>query len=599
MKRPCHAIVGSRRPAVVAVVLLVLMTVLLGFAALTVDVGAIYGTRADLQRAADAAAMAATIELSNSGLRAEGRAAARLEAQRIVEANPVLGETVTIAPEADVVFGRAAFDSATDTFRFVPTNIFPDSVRVTVRKTSESPNGQLPLFFAPIFGRNYTNVSATATASMVARDISIVADVSGSQDYDSQLRYYRNRDVNTYELWTSLPGGSDDIDSTWGGEVLPADPAQSAGPGWGFFRRLAYGDDVTDPNYDPANDPGMISLPLNQSWNNATLRSYLGDQGYSGAEVDAILTPNGENSGGSSTRRSRWRARVAVALGLARWNSGMAGGLGDVMGVPPSDAGNGDSGVRLDELEWVEQFPGATMADSRQFWMNYIWSQGTSTRSRRFDNRFGLKTVVDRLANDQARYRDMSPDVANMPVQPLYAQKLAINTLVEFFSTLGSADMLALEIYQANALHLIDLTDDHQAVGDRMTALSPAEPGMTGGTNIGEGMRLGIAELTSSRNRVMARRVMIVITDGLANRGGGGMNGRDWALYQAGLANDQDIQVISVTVGQGADQALMAQVAARAGGRHYHADGTFADYTAGLTQIFGEIGLRRTVTLIE
>ena len=48
---------NRRRGAVVAFAL-VMMIVLVGFASLTLDVGAIYNTRADLQNAADAAALA-------------------------------------------------------------------------------------------------------------------------------------------------------------------------------------------------------------------------------------------------------------------------------------------------------------------------------------------------------------------------------------------------------------------------------------------------------------------------------------------------------------------------------------------------------------
>ena len=47
-----------RKRAIAVVVVVVLLPVLLGFAALTVDVGMIYNVRADLQRAADAGAMA-------------------------------------------------------------------------------------------------------------------------------------------------------------------------------------------------------------------------------------------------------------------------------------------------------------------------------------------------------------------------------------------------------------------------------------------------------------------------------------------------------------------------------------------------------------
>ena len=50
--------VQGRRRGVVVVQVAVLLTVLLGFVALTVDVGLMYNTKAELQAAADAAALA-------------------------------------------------------------------------------------------------------------------------------------------------------------------------------------------------------------------------------------------------------------------------------------------------------------------------------------------------------------------------------------------------------------------------------------------------------------------------------------------------------------------------------------------------------------
>ena len=49
---------GSRKRAAVAVQILVASVMLIGFGALVIDVGMMYNTRADLQHAADAAALA-------------------------------------------------------------------------------------------------------------------------------------------------------------------------------------------------------------------------------------------------------------------------------------------------------------------------------------------------------------------------------------------------------------------------------------------------------------------------------------------------------------------------------------------------------------
>ena len=72
---------------------IVLSTVLIGSAALSIDVGMMYMTRAELQNAADAAAMAAASEL---GL--HGGTQAMIEARRVgveyAEMNQVHGEEI-------------------------------------------------------------------------------------------------------------------------------------------------------------------------------------------------------------------------------------------------------------------------------------------------------------------------------------------------------------------------------------------------------------------------------------------------------------------------------------------------------------------------
>lgn len=55
---------GTRRRGLVAVNVLVMLVTLLGFTALTIDTGAMYNTRADLQRTADACALAGAMAVA-------------------------------------------------------------------------------------------------------------------------------------------------------------------------------------------------------------------------------------------------------------------------------------------------------------------------------------------------------------------------------------------------------------------------------------------------------------------------------------------------------------------------------------------------------
>ena len=170
-KRRCLPM--RRRRAVVAVQVAVMMTVLVAFAALTIDVGVMYNARADLQRTADAAALAAASRLADYGY-GDPIELARAEAMRIVAENLVLDRSLTLEPETDVVFGRAYYIPETNNWEFVPTEVMPDAVNVRVRHTEESPNGPAELYFARIFGRESVDITAEATAIMMPRDIAVV-----------------------------------------------------------------------------------------------------------------------------------------------------------------------------------------------------------------------------------------------------------------------------------------------------------------------------------------------------------------------------------------------------------------------------------------
>ncbi len=157
-----------RRRAAVAVQVIVMLPVLVGFAVITVDVGIMYNAKSDMQRTADAAAVAAATDYANA-LADDGEPVANAIAAAIdlVSRNPVLSQTLSLNPGTDVVFGRAYYDDVENEYNFVVGDPGTNAVRVTVRHTADSPNGSLPLYFASIFGRSSTDLSTSAVALFV------------------------------------------------------------------------------------------------------------------------------------------------------------------------------------------------------------------------------------------------------------------------------------------------------------------------------------------------------------------------------------------------------------------------------------------------
>ncbi|MCB9865445.1 MAG: VWA domain-containing protein [Phycisphaerales bacterium] len=583
MKRSRKLFSMQRRRGAVAVMLAVTVPVIIAFAALTVDVGVMYNAKADLQRCADAAALAGASQLVSlsSG---DPLAAARQCAKDIAYANKVLA-TNPIVTDADITFGKANIDPVTKQVFFTPTNSSPDAVRVVVRKTANSPNGALPLYFARIFGRHFTDVQATATAGITPRDIAIVSDISGSLTYDSQFKYWQDKVVNLYDVWDALPGGADDSPSTWAASEVLSDPAQSAGPAYGFFKRLGFGDDPADrENYSVSGDPGLIRLANGERWSDARLRTYLADQQYSSAEISAIM---------NTTSRTNYQNRVALALGLATWNSGISGGRWDRLGL--ARVGNRDTSYSDSELTWEAPFLSTTPAQARTIWRDYI--DRTSGRRASFPDLFGIKTLVD-YTLEYRRKPGETPELAATPVQPMQAIKDATAYMVQLLTNAQSFDQISLEVFSTYGTHQVDLTHNFADVTAILDSIVP-----DGNTNIGQGIARGAEELTSDRARVEAKKILLMITDGQANMTADGRYdaaaGKAFAISEAQQAAALGIELVTISVGQGADLDLCDQIAALGHGVHFHAEGEIDEYNAQLLQIFATIGGRRTVALIE
>ena len=593
-----------RQRAVVAVQVAVSMTMMLGFCALAIDVGAMYNTRGELQRTADAAALAAASRLADYDL-GDPLELARQDAALYAQRNVVLGEGIVLDPYTDVEFGRAYWNDYTGSYDFVPTEVSPDAVRVRVRKTADSANGAMPLYFAPVLGKSTVDMSAEAIAMMVPRDIAVVADLSGSHTDDSELLNYDETDINLAEVWDALPGGADGGGSLWGGEFPPDQNGtpnpQSLGPGWGSFKQLGWGTLTIDAAYDPTLDPGLIELEYNQDWTGDSIaRQLLIDQGYSDSppednEVDALLESTYDGDGA-------WKYRVAVMLGVARWDSGKPGGLWE--SIPDSDPGNGNDWIGGCETTWIENYPYASGT-----WTDYIenYVRGTWTQMYHANNdfryRFGLKTLVNYLL-ERKPYHYATPELAQTPTQPMQAVKESVQHMMEVIVALETDDQASLEIYGTTARHEVDLTQDYFAVSNRLNEMQGAH--YDSWTNMGGGIEKGIQELSSARARGNSIKVIILLTDGCANVTESGNAGyqyeaeaRQYATDQAQEAADAGMRIYTVSVGSGADQPIMQQIAEIGHGEHFHAEGSIEEYSAQLDTIFAKLGGTRPVELIR
>ncbi len=129
------------------------MTMIMGFAALAVDLGHLYALDNQLQNAADAAALAAVSQLNDPN-------EARSVAAAITAQNLPPEEHGTALASSDVELGQWNPNTRVFAAGVNP----PDAVRVTVRRTSDSGNAA-PTFFGKVLGKDEVDIVAQSIAA--------------------------------------------------------------------------------------------------------------------------------------------------------------------------------------------------------------------------------------------------------------------------------------------------------------------------------------------------------------------------------------------------------------------------------------------------
>jgi Flp pilus assembly protein TadG len=167
----------KNQKGVTIILVALLMLVLIGFAALAIDVGYYMVTRNELQNIADGAALAACSELG------EIYRLMPPDAQRNYTCDPAplvakavsIGTSnkagglqgITIAP-ADVIIGTWDGNSVTPTLAQPP----PDAVRVIARRQEGYADGPISTFLAGVLGINTIDVGMDATAALTGQSTS-------------------------------------------------------------------------------------------------------------------------------------------------------------------------------------------------------------------------------------------------------------------------------------------------------------------------------------------------------------------------------------------------------------------------------------------
>ena len=158
-----------KRRGNVVVLTAVLMTVLMGMLAFSLDLGYIYVSKVELQRTADSAALAATWELIDAESLSQGTSYSYSEEQVEAKAseyaalNPVLTHSPSLASQ-DIQIGFLS-DPFDPNSTLIPG---PNANAVSVRVHRDTiQNGNVSLFFGRLLGTNEAAVEAEALAAVM------------------------------------------------------------------------------------------------------------------------------------------------------------------------------------------------------------------------------------------------------------------------------------------------------------------------------------------------------------------------------------------------------------------------------------------------
>ena len=218
----------KNQAGVSAVIIAIVLTMLIGFVALAVDVGYMYLTKNELQNVADAAALAATRQLGTiyQGMTYDAQqtyvcgdndiADIKGVANDLARNNKADGEHIivhdTIEGINEVEIG--VWDPS-NTPSFAATNNQPDAVRVTARLDGAA-NGPITTFFARIFGMDTVDVSADATAALTGQSTSEPGELElpigisklALEECNDPIRFSPTQD--SCAGWTSFDLGAND-----------------------------------------------------------------------------------------------------------------------------------------------------------------------------------------------------------------------------------------------------------------------------------------------------------------------------------------------------------------------------------------------------
>jgi Flp pilus assembly protein TadG len=183
---------------------------MLGMVAFSLDVGYVLNAKGELQRAADAAALAGAMQLINYGAPGASLttniANSKSAATQYAALNKVCGSAPALS-SGDILVGYMSTPTVPGTAMTFNNPNQSNAVQVTTNRTSGE-NGEVPLFFAKVFGNSTAPAMASATAALVTNFTGFQMPSDGSELGILPFAF-------DLQSWNSLMQGSGSDQWTW------------------------------------------------------------------------------------------------------------------------------------------------------------------------------------------------------------------------------------------------------------------------------------------------------------------------------------------------------------------------------------------------
>ena len=232
-------------------------------------------------------------------------------------------------------------------------------------------------------------------------------------------------------------------------------------------------------------------------------------------------------------------------------------------------------------------------------YINYVQTDSAVSNAG-YRNKYGFLTLVNYWLSTRPKFSE-TPDLWKTSEQPVTAVKDALGVFLAYLQQVKTDDRVGLVIYtysDGTARLESGLTNDFQLV--ESTARARQAGHYDPYTNIGAGMQKARLELEKN-GRPGALRMLVLMTDGLANRPTNTSTAQKLVLAESQRAADDGFPVVAISLGSGADTAIMQHIADETGGVHFNVPGgkDVSAYQEDLKKVFRKIADDRPLQLVK